>query len=212
MEKLPVERRAELGKMSTDRLRARLIKAGFEEDDVLAMERGDLLKSYAEYLINPPVVAEAAGGMAEAEVSRGMSAEEIEMRKMELEIKRQREERLQQEFERQKQKDQEAEQRRMEEKQEAEERRQEEKTLKERELMIREQELERQRAKDEAELKRKESMAGQTKFYGDALNKVLRKMGDDPSELPTYFTHVENQFVFLYCAKTTPSKTAHAFS
>ena len=51
MEKLPVERRAELGKMSTDRLRARLIKAGFEEDDVLAMERGDLLTSYAEYLI-----------------------------------------------------------------------------------------------------------------------------------------------------------------
>ena len=222
MEKLPVERRAELGKMSTDRLRARLIKAGFEEDDVLAMERGDLLTSYAEYLINPPVVAEAAGGMAEAEVSRGMSAEEIEMRKMELEIKRQREERLQQEFERQKQKDQEAEQRRMEEKQEAEqrrleekqeaeERRQEEKTLKERELMIREQELERQRAKDEAELKRKESMAGQTKFYGDALNKVLRKMGDDPSELPTYFTHVENQFVFYNVPKQLQAKLLMPF-
>ena len=118
-------------------------------------------------------------------------------------MKRLKEERLQQEFERRLVEEQRAEQRRHEEeqrhlmeKQEAEQRRLEEKVMKERELLIREQELESQRAKDQAEMNRKESMAGQTKFYGDALNKVLRKMGDDPSELPTYFTHVENQFVF----------------
>ena len=78
MEKLPAEKRAELGKMNTDQLRIKLIKAGFDEEAVLEMERGDLLKSYAEYLL-PPVVEKAAGGMAEVGVGGGMSAEEIEL-------------------------------------------------------------------------------------------------------------------------------------
>ena len=38
-------------------------------------------------------------------------------------------------------------------------------------------ELQRQRAKDEAERKRHESMAGQTRFYGEALKHSLPKMG-----------------------------------
>ena len=232
--------------MGTDRLRAKLVKAGFDEDEVFTMERADLLKTYAEYLINPPVVEEAAGGMAE-----GTYAEELELRRQELEVRRlelemQRQEkqeaaqrrleeeqkaeqrwqaeeqrrlaekqeaeqmRLEEEQRRLVEK-QEAEQRRLEEEQKAEQRRLEERTLKERELVIREQELERQRMKDEAELKRKESMAGQTKFYGDALNKVLRKMGDDPSELPTYFTHVENQFVFYNVPKQLQAKLLMPF-
>ena len=65
--------------MNTDQLRIKLIKAGFDEEAVLEMERGDLLKSYAEYLLNPPVVEKAAGGMAEVGVGGGMSAEEIEL-------------------------------------------------------------------------------------------------------------------------------------
>ena len=38
---------------------------------------------------------------------------------------------------------------------------------------IREMELQRQRAKDEAERKRQESTAGQTRFYGEALKHFL---------------------------------------
>jgi len=83
--------------------------------------------------------------------------------------------------------------------------------MKDRELMIREQELQRQRVKDQVEINRKESMAGQTKFYGDALNKVLRKMYDDASELPTYFMHIENQFVFYKVPKQLEAKLLMPF-
>jgi len=49
------EKRAEIYKMSTERLRAKLIKARYDEDQIVEMERGDLLNGYAEYLITPPV-------------------------------------------------------------------------------------------------------------------------------------------------------------
>ena len=51
MEKLAAEKQAEVSKMSTERLRAKLTKAGYDEDDVFEMERGDLLNTYAEYLV-----------------------------------------------------------------------------------------------------------------------------------------------------------------
>jgi len=34
--------------MSTERLRAKLIKAGYDEDEIVEIERGDLLNNYAE--------------------------------------------------------------------------------------------------------------------------------------------------------------------
>ena len=104
MEKLSVEKRTEVSKMSTERLRARLIKAGYDEDEVVEMDRNELLSTYAEYLLSPPIPEspEKAEG--------GMSAEELELRKrkeerlqQELELKRQKEERLQREEERRKQ-------------------------------------------------------------------------------------------------------------
>jgi len=55
-------------------------------------------------------------------------------------------------------------------------------------------ELQRQRAKDEAERKRQESTAGQTRFYGEALKHSLPKMGLDLIEFPSYFASVENLF------------------
>ena len=63
MEKLSAEKRAEVSKMSTERLRARLIKAGYDEDDIVEMERGNLLNTYAEYLVTPslPESPEKAG-------------------------------------------------------------------------------------------------------------------------------------------------------
>ena len=38
MEKLAAKKRAEVSKMNTERLRAKLIKAGYDEDDVFEME------------------------------------------------------------------------------------------------------------------------------------------------------------------------------
>ena len=43
MEKLSVKKRTEASKMSTERLRARLIKAGYDEDEVVEMDRNELL-------------------------------------------------------------------------------------------------------------------------------------------------------------------------
>ena len=65
------------------------------------------------------------------------------------------------------------------------------------EMEIRELKLQRQRAKDEAERKRQESMAGQTRFYGEALKHSLPRMGHDPSEFPSYFASVENLFLIV---------------
>jgi len=101
MEKLSVEKRTEVSKMSTERLRAELIKAGYDEDEVFEMDRGELLSTYAEYLLSPriPESPEKAEGGAVG----GISAEEWEFRKQELELKRQKEERIQREEERRKQ-------------------------------------------------------------------------------------------------------------
>jgi len=87
MENLSVEKRTEVSKRSTESLRAKLTKAGYDEDEVFEMDRSQLLSTYAE---SPEKAEGGAVG--------GMSAEEWEFRKQELELKRQKEERLQQEF------------------------------------------------------------------------------------------------------------------
>ena len=44
-----------LKKISTERLRSRLIKIGYDEDLIFATERSDLLTMTAEYMIKPEV-------------------------------------------------------------------------------------------------------------------------------------------------------------
>jgi len=61
------------------------------------MDRGDLLITYAEYLLTPPIPETPE--KAEGGAVRSMNAEEWEFIKQELELKRQKEERLQQEYE-----------------------------------------------------------------------------------------------------------------
>jgi len=82
MEKLTLKKRAEVSKMSTKRLPAKLIKAGYDEDEIVQMERGDLLNVFADYLITPwlPESPEKAGAVG------GTSAAEIEFGKQELEF------------------------------------------------------------------------------------------------------------------------------
>ena len=55
MEKLSVEKQTEVSKMSTEHLRAKLTKAGYDEDEVFEMDRSELLSTYAEYLLSPPI-------------------------------------------------------------------------------------------------------------------------------------------------------------
>jgi len=112
-----------------------LIKAGYDEDDIVEMERGNLLNTYAEYLITPPLPespekAGAVGGMSEAETE--FRKHELELRKQELEWQR---EWRQAETERQ--------------------RREREEEL-ERVRKEKEEDLERQRQRDELELQRRD--------------------------------------------------------
>jgi len=210
MEKLSVEKRTEVSKMSMERLRAKLTEAGYDKDEVFEMDRSELLSTYAKYLLSPPIPESP-----EKATFRGISAEELELRRrkderlqQELELKgqkvemrKQEEESRKQEFEFHKERQEKEEVRRKEDlnrqrqRDELElQRREEENQRRDRENEIREMEIQRQRAKDEAERKRQESMAGQTRFYGEALKHSPFKMGLDPIEFPSYFASVENLF------------------
>jgi len=83
MEKLSVKKRTEVSNMSTERLRAKLTKAGYIEDEVFEIDRGELLRTYAEYLLSPPIPESPE--KAEGGAVGGMSAKEWEFRKQELE-------------------------------------------------------------------------------------------------------------------------------
>ena len=87
MEKLSVEKRTEVSKMSTERFRAKLTKTGYDEDEVFDMDRNELLSTYADYLLSPPIPESP-----EKATFRGMSAKELELRRW-------KEERLQQKLE-----------------------------------------------------------------------------------------------------------------
>ena len=49
MEQLSVELQAEVKKTSTERLRLKLVKAGFDDDAVAELERVELMKMYANF-------------------------------------------------------------------------------------------------------------------------------------------------------------------
>jgi len=49
MEKLSAEKRTEVSKMSMEHLRAKLTKAGYDEDEVFEMDRSELLSTYTEW-------------------------------------------------------------------------------------------------------------------------------------------------------------------
>jgi len=95
--------------MSTERLRAKLTKAGYDENEVFEMDRSELLSTYAEYLLSPsiPESPEKAEG--------GMSAEELVLRRRKEERLQQELELKKQELEFQKQKEEKEEERRKEE-------------------------------------------------------------------------------------------------
>jgi hypothetical protein len=57
MEKLTPEQTEAIKKCQTERLRARLVKTGMDDDAVFAMERTALMVQMAEITLKPVVVA-----------------------------------------------------------------------------------------------------------------------------------------------------------
>jgi len=98
--------------MSTERLRTKLTKLGYDEELVATADRSALLNMYAEYILSPPPAAAMEGGL----VKGGTIAEELALRRQELQL-------------------------RTKEMEEAKKAREEDQRLKERELMLKEQEL-----------------------------------------------------------------------
>jgi len=82
----------------------------------------------------------------------------------------------------------------------------EDRKIREKELQLKSLEIERQRRRDELDQKRKESLAGQTRFFGDVLKHSLPKMVHDPGEFPAYFNTVKNLFTLYEVPNKLRSK------
>ena len=70
MEKLTAAQQQQIKKMSNDRLRVKLMAAGYEEDVVLGDERDDLVSLYADVLASGKPTAGAVGYDRELERER----------------------------------------------------------------------------------------------------------------------------------------------
>ena len=203
MERLTQKQQAELTKMSNDRLRMKLARVGIDEEAIATAERPELLNMYAEYLLLPPG-AVGGGTTTLSEEELALRRSELARREKEVEL-REKELTVQSEMKQQELTVQ------MEMKQKELTIQSE---LKQKELELRELEMDRQRRKDEAEQKRKESLAGQTKFYGDALKYSLPKTSPlgylrhngDVCEYPSYFQAVENIFAMYEVPRFLQSK------
>ena len=86
MEKLTAVQLQQVKKMSDDRLRTKLIAAGYEEELVMSLGREELMETYAEVLISPPPVAAAVA--VDPEIEKAKLA--LEKQRLEAEIEEKR--------------------------------------------------------------------------------------------------------------------------
>ena len=204
-----------LKKISTERLRSRLIKIGYEEDLIFATERSDLLTMMAEYMIKPGVTDLSLDESADIR-AKELHLREQELKLREAELLEQAAAREMQQKQYDMQYDMQQKQYEIQQKQHAEE-----VELRKVELRITEQrandELEFRRAetkrydiKDEQNAAREGSLAAQTKKFGDILKHVLPRMPTDPGELMTFWDTVENLWSVYEVPEKNESKTDFA--
>src|SRR5688572_10771461 len=165
MEKLSVKKQAELKKMSSERLKQRLLKAGFEEEKLEDMSREDMLEALAEVWLKEEAEEEGAvGGAVEKVIEKPPGTMSMEMMMQWMMMKEEREEKRREEAERVRQEEKEMRQeelRLQREKEEKAERLQREKEEKAERLQREKEERRRQEEKEEkekAELARKEEL------------------------------------------------------
>ena len=186
MERITQAQQAQIKKMSTGRLRLRLLSAGYEEEVLEGMERTALVEAYAQLVAEGAVRPELAVTYDPA-VERDRLA--FEQRKWEAEQQRlaaEREDRLRKEdAERvERHRKEETEKERWE--AEMEERRRRD-DLKERELLLMAQ-------KNDEERERRDSAAMKGKLFGDAMRSAAIHMGPDALDAVPFFKNVEQLF------------------
>ena len=204
MEKLSAEQQADIRKMSTERLIARLLRAGVDEENIGEMDRAQLLDLWAELVStgrDKPTVSEISPRPVITGFDTKKKKRMLEFMKFE-ESRKEREERRRRE-------DEEREERRRKEEEEREERRHE-RELRLRELQLREDELARQTRRDTNEAAKRQSLAARTKFFSEAMKNVFWKFPNDPAEIPGYFEHIENLFSLYEVDDDVKSKLLQA--
>jgi hypothetical protein len=215
MERLELSQRESISKMSSDRLRMKLAKAEFDEQQVAAMSRDQLLdawaKTVAEGKDRPPSAAAAHVPAVGYDVELERRRLEFEMRKFELEEARRKEE-LECE-EKRRRKDLEREEARGREEREWEEacrreeaeaarlreereeaRRKEMRDLQEQELQIQRDQWEWQKSLSLRDRQKQQAPAAQIKFFGSVLKNVMPRFPSDVADVPMFFEGVEKLF------------------
>jgi hypothetical protein len=193
MERLEPSQRESISKMSSDRLRMKLAKAEFDEQQVAAVSREQLLdawaKTVAEGKDRPPSAAAAHVPAVGYDVELERRRLEFEMRKFELEEARRKEE-LEREVERRRE---EAEAARLREERE-EARRKELRDLQEQELQIQRDQWEWQKSLSLRYREKQQAPAAQIKFFGSVLKNVMPRFPSDVADVPMFFDGVEKLF------------------
>ncbi|ESO07607.1 hypothetical protein HELRODRAFT_170151 [Helobdella robusta] len=182
--------------MSTERLMTKMIKSGRDEAEVRSMSRQEIIDAcLASELMRTELLTETSEPPQNVtETERWKFEKELEFKERqaakELEFK---ERQAAKEFEfkeRQAAREFELKERELE----LKERLKEELKLKEDEMRLKEDELRLKR--EEFLLKQKESnsLINRIKKFSDTMKEQLWKMPQNPSELPTFFVHLENAF------------------
>ena len=183
MEKLTPEQQAEIKKMSSARLALKLQKVGVEEEAINAMDREGLMATWAQCIMegrDKPKEPDASLQYQSFEFEKWKYQKELEYRQLEEE-RRQELERLERE-------------RREDKKQRELERQKWEREIRLRELKLREEELSRLERLDKKEQEKRESLAVQSKFFGEVLKNIIWKFPHDAADIPLFFDHIENLF------------------
>ena len=178
MDKLNPEEQDALRKINTDRLRSKLVKAGYDEDIVFATERPALLQLMAELMLQPQVVEGAVGGDPVTPDPTEIRMKEVDLKERELRLR---------EAELSAAREQHAAELEL---RKAEVRLQEQRMVDDMEW--RRVEAKRLRERDEQMSERENSLPAITKKYGDIMKHVLPRMPTDPGELMTFWDTCEN--------------------
>jgi hypothetical protein len=219
MERLEPSQRDSISKMSSDRLRMKLAEAEFDEQQIAAMSREQLINAWAKAVAEgkdrPPSAAAAHAPAVWYDVELERRRSEFEMRKFELEEARRKEEaeaaRLREEREEARRTEEreweevrrreereweearrreEAEAARLREERE-EARRKEMRDLQEQELQIQRDQWEWQKSLSLRDREKQQAPAAQIKFFGSVLKNVMPRFPSDVADIPMFFEGVE---------------------
>ena len=211
MEKLTAAQQQNVRKMSNERLRLKIMAAGYDEEDVMMMERDVLMSTYAELWVSEKLKVGPAPADPEAEKRRlefekqrwedekaeREAEREFQRQKMEVEQEERKRAEAQREADRELERQKvEMEKLRLETEHQrflADQQEKQRREIRENELI----ELKKKKEEDrlvEREERRAREQKNDAKTFGDIIRSSLIKMGTDPIDAIAFFDNVERLF------------------